>query len=149
MFYPVTDKVLISLILFFCFYTVSFGHSTLISKLLSLKIWIPISRLAFGMSLSQFTYIAYSFSSTRNSYTLNLENVQKAILINFIYTFLLSNFIFLFMEGPLISMFKKYSGLKGRLESIKKQENLIHSKSLNGKDLNDNRVNEKHGLKID
>ena len=75
--------------------------------------------------------------------------MQKEFFINIIYTFLLSNFIFLFMEGPLIAMFKKYSGYKGRSEAIKKADKLIYSKSLNGKDGNDNTVNDKHVYKVD
>ena len=54
------------------------------------------------------------------------------------------------MEGPLIAMFKKYSGYKGRMEAVKKSSRLIYSKSLNDKDVNDNIVNDdKHGLKVD
>ena len=144
------DKLFLALLQFFTFYTALFGYFTIFRKLFSLKIWIPISRLSFGISLSQFIYIGYSFSSTRNSYTLNAENMQKEILMNCIYTFLLSNLIFLFMEGPLIAMFKKYSGYKGRMEAVKKSRRLIYSKSLNDKDVNDNIVNDdKHDLKVD
>ena len=125
---------------FFAFYTASFGYFTIIRKFLSLKCWYPLSRLSFGISLSQFVYISYTFSTTRNSYTLNAENMQRDFLINFIYIFLLSNFIFLFVEGPLIAMLKKYSGYKGRMEAVKKANRLIYSKSS---------LNDKDGLKVD
>ena len=78
-----------------------------------------------------------------------MDYMQKEFLINIIYTFLLSNFIFLFMEGPLIAMHKRYSGYKGRMEATEKADRLIYSKSLNDKDVNHNRMNGKHGLKVD
>lgn len=101
------------------------------------------------MILSQFLYIAYTFSTTRISFGMNAENVRKEVLSNITHTFLLSNFIFLFIEGPLITILKKCTGLNGRLESIKNAEKLILSKSLNDKDVNGNTLNDKHDIKVD
>ena len=128
LFYPVVDKLILSLTLAWMFYSVSCGHSSPIHWFVSLKVWIPISRLGFSLSLCQFVFIAYSFALTRSIYNFNSDSMAKEILLNCIGTFLLGNLIFVLFEGPMISMFKRFKrrsleagGDDGGGESIDKQ----------------------------
>ena len=103
---------------FFLLLTCINPFTGLIDWFFSLKIWVPFSRLSFSLSLSQFVYIAYSFASTRSIYDFNPHSMAKEIFLNVCGTFVFGNFIFLLFEGPLLSIVKKYSGLKRHSEAV-------------------------------
>ena len=81
---------------------------------LSLKFWLPWSRLSFTFSLCQFIMIGYWFATARTIFTFNFDSIVREIVINLLSTFLLGNFLFLFIEGPIMSLLKSYLGLKSR-----------------------------------
>ena len=66
----------------------------------------PNALLATGLSYLQST----------NSYTFRTYDLLKEFYLAHMFTFFLSNAVFLFMEGPLISLYKRYSGMMQRSE---------------------------------
>lgn len=77
--------------------------------------------MAFSLCYCQFIYIAYTFASTRSSYSYNFDAVFKEMLGNCVSIFILGNFIFLFFEAPMLSLFMKLTGLKRRSQIDKNQ----------------------------
>lgn len=88
----------------------------LVNWFVSLRIWVPMSRLSYSISLSQFVFIAYSFASTRSIYDHDAYSMAKEIFVNTAGTFVVANIVFLLFEGPIISIFKRCTGLKRRSE---------------------------------
>ena len=121
--YPLIDKFILSSMLFWILCNLAFGHLSSLNNLAnrSVKFLVPCSRLAFPLSLSQFIYISYSYSSITHAYTFTIDTIVKELFINTFFIFLLGNFIYLFFEAPMINLAKAYLGLKKRSEEFRKK----------------------------
>ena len=142
-FLPVTDKMFCSIALFYLFYSVLIGHSSKLfssskfglllnqtlslldrlRKILSLRFFVPWSRMSFSLIICQFTFLFYQLGSTRTVYHYNRMTAFKEAFSGFFFTFALGNFIFLFFEQPLTRVFQKVAGIKRRSE-IASESNL-------------------------
>ena len=101
---------------FWVFYSFSLGYSRPFRALMSLKWFIPWSRMSLSISLIQFIYLHYSLASTRTIFVFNRLFVLKEIVSTFVFTWIFGNLMFLFLEQPLNNLFRNYLGTKRRQE---------------------------------
>lgn len=80
--------------------------------------------------------ISFHLQST-NSFTFRTFDMVKEFYLTHMFTFFLSNAVYLFMEGPLISLYKYYSGQKQRSEirreSVLNEQARLTDAMANGK----------------
>lgn len=145
-FLPVIDKMVCSISLFYVFYSVLIGHSSKfivlysyfeigfnlyplslfgldrLRAILSLRFFVPWSRMSFSLIICQFTFLFYQLGSTRTVYHYNRMTALKEIFSGYFFTFVCGNFIFLFFEQPLTRVFQKVVGIKRRSEIVSESE---------------------------
>lgn len=114
--WPFYFKFSVCIFYFWTFYSFSFGYSRPYRALMSLKWFIPWSRMSLSISLIQFIYLHYSLASTRTIFVFNRLFVLKEIVVTFVATWILGNLVFLFLEQPLNNLFRNYLGIKRRQE---------------------------------
>ena len=114
--WPFYFKFSVCIFYFWTFYSFSFGYSRPYRALMSLKWFIPWSRMSLSISLIQFIYLHYSLAATRTIFVFNRLFVLKEIVNTFVFTYILGSLVFLFLEQPLNNLFRNYLGTKRRQE---------------------------------
>ena len=100
--YQASCKLAWSLCLSFMIYSCVTGNGGIINDFLSMKIWVPLSRLTYGAFLTHVIILVY-FNSTQE----HLVHLQDSVLIyyfiaNLVFSFVASFLFSLFFEIPLI-----------------------------------------------
>ena len=104
--YQASCKLAWSLCLSFMIYSCVTGNGGIINDFLSMKIWVPLSRLTYGAFLTHVIILVY-FNSTQE----HLVHLQDSVLIyyfiaNLVFSFVASFLFSLFFEIPLIGLEK-------------------------------------------
>lgn len=88
-------------------------------KILSLKIWVPLSRLSYTLIMSQFIYLWYNAGNHQDLFRTSGLNLWKEAIFSLVVSLLIGHFVFIFLESPIQSILFHLTGLDKKKTKLK------------------------------
>lgn len=106
--YSATSRTAYAVSLAWVTYSCAAGQGGFISKILSMKVWMPISRLTYSAYLVHPVVMAWFYGSRQTTFDFSHSLMLYMVLGNLVLTYSLSFVLSLLFESPIVSVEKLF-----------------------------------------